>query len=162
MSRMAKILKRRGNNIEAGRRGAGRNGHLGDVFSKPGQGRERVSLSLMVAFLNDTTQQHNTHITDVREICYSWHPWHGRAVRVHANLVKRGRSIAYCSLEDVPTCRVLEVPLWMLDVATCCKTRLSQPGFASVQSLRELKDVLQSPPARIRDQLGRKHSIDTC
>jgi len=35
---MAKILKRRGNNIEAGCRGAGRNGHLGDAFSTPGLG----------------------------------------------------------------------------------------------------------------------------
>jgi hypothetical protein len=35
---MAKILKR-GNNIEAGRRGAGGNGHLGDAFSTPGLGR---------------------------------------------------------------------------------------------------------------------------
>ena len=39
----------------------------------------------------------------------------------------------------------------MLDVATCCKTRLSRPGFASVQSLRELKQVLQSAHAAVRD-----------
>ena len=93
---------------------------------------------------NDTTQQHNTHITDVREIWYSWHPWHGRAVRVHASLVKRGQAVAHCSLEDVQACRVLEVPLWMLDVAACCKTRASKPGFASAQSLRDLKEVLQA------------------
>ena len=92
----------------------------------------------------DTTQQHNTHITDVREICYSWHPWHGRAVRVHASLVKRGQAVAHCSLEDVQACRVLEVPLWMLDVGACCKTRASKPGFASAQSLRDLKEVLQA------------------
>jgi hypothetical protein len=92
----------------------------------------------------DTTQQHNTHITDVREIWYSWHPWHGRAVRVHASLVKRGQAVAHCSLEDVQACRVLEVPLWMLDVAACCKTRASKPGFASAQSLRDLKEVLQA------------------
>jgi len=99
-----------------------------------------------------TTQQHNTHIRDVRVMCYGWHPWHGRTVQVHSNLVKRGRPVAYCSLEDVPTCRVLEVPLWMLDVATCCKTRLSRPGFVSVQFLRELKEVLQSAQGRVRDQ----------
>src|SRR5215469_3578974 len=93
-----------------------------------------------------TTQQHNTHIRDLREICYSWHPWHGRSVWVRAILVKRGRAVAHCSLEDVPTSRVLEVPLWMLDVAACCKTRASKPGFASVQSLRELKELLQSAP----------------
>ena len=96
-----------------------------------------------------TTQQHNTHIRDLREICYSWHPWHGRAVWVHATLVKRGRAVAHCSLEDVQTCRVLEVPLWMLDVAACCKTRVSKPGFASAQSLRELKEVLQSARPRV-------------
>jgi hypothetical protein len=95
-----------------------------------------------------TSQQHNTHIRDLREICYSWHPWHGRAVWVHATLVKRGRAVAHCSLEDIQTSRVLEVPLWMLDVVSCCKTRVSQPGFASAQSLRELKEVLQSAPPR--------------
>ena len=91
-----------------------------------------------------TTHQHNTHIRDVRQVCYPWHPWHGRTVQVRADLVKRSQPVAYCSLEDVPTCRVLEVPLWMLDVAACCKTRVSKPGFASAQSLRELKEVLQS------------------
>ena len=38
-----------------------------------------------------------------------------------------------------------------LDVATCCKIRLSRPGFANVQFLRELKEVLQSAQARVRD-----------
>src|SRR5215469_12985854 len=115
--------------------------------SRPGTG-ERCSF-LDGCVLRDTTQQHNTHITDVREICYSWHPWHGRAVRVHASLVKRGHAVAYCSLEDVPACRALEVPLWMLDVAACCKTRASKPGFASAQSLRDLKEVLQAVRPRI-------------
>jgi len=100
-------------------------------------------------FRRDTTQQHNTHITDVREICYWWHPWHGRAVRVHASLVKRGQAVAHCSLEDVQACRVLEVPLWMLDVAACCKTRASKPGFASAPSLRDLKEVLQAARSQV-------------
>ena len=98
-----------------------------------------------------STQQRNTHIRHFREIVYGWHPWHGRRVQVHANRVKRGQPVAYCSLEDVPTCRVLEVPLWMLDVATCCKIRLSRPGFASVPFLRELKEILQSAQARVWD-----------
>src|SRR5215469_18021454 len=71
--------------------------------SRPGTG-ERCSF-LDGSSPRETTQQHNTHITDVREICYSGHPWHGRAVRVHASLVKRGHAVAYCSLEDVPACR---------------------------------------------------------
>ena len=96
----------------------------------------------------DTTQQHNTHIRELRRICYAWHPWHDREVWVHASLVRRGRAVAYCSLGDIQTCRVLEVPLWMFDVAACCKTRVAHPGFASAQSLRELKEVLQSAPPR--------------
>jgi hypothetical protein len=108
-------------------------------------------LSLDADALSGTTQQHNTHIRELRRICYSWHPWHGRDVWVHARLVRRGRAVAYCSLGDVQTCRVLEVPLWMFDVAACCKTRVAHPGFASAQSLRELKEVLQS--AQPRDQI---------
>ena len=108
---------------------------------------------------NDATQQHNTHIRDRREICYSWHPWHGRAVWVHATLVKRGRAVAHCSLEDVQTSRVLEVPLWMLDVAAGRKTQLSKRGFASAQSLRALKEVLQSalPRAQAHDAPETQH-----
>src|SRR5215468_10027672 len=100
--------------------------------------------------LGGTTQQHNTHIRDIREVCYSWHPWHGRPVWVHATLVKRGQAVAHCSLEEIQPSRVLEVPLWMLDAAVCCKARASKPGFASAQSLRELKEVLQA--AQPRDQ----------
>ena len=50
-----------------------------------------------------TTQQHNTHIRELRRICYSWHPWHDREVWVHASLVRRGRAVAYCSLGDIQT-----------------------------------------------------------
>ena len=51
--------------------------------------------------------------------------------------------MAYCSLEDENS-RVLEVPLWMLDVAACTKTQVSQLGFVSTDSLRELKEILES------------------
>ena len=96
---------------------------------------------------NGATQQHNTHIRDIREVCYCWHPWHGRPVWVYAAFVKRGQAVAHCSLEDQAS-RVLEVPLWMLDAAVCCKARASKPGFASAQSLRELKGVLQAARPR--------------
>ena len=114
-----------------------------------GQGRGACSLCLDDCVRNDTTQQHNTHVRDVREICYSFHPWHGRAVWVHASLVRRGRAVAYCSLEDENS-RVLEVPLWMLDLAACSKTPVFKLGFVSTDSLRELKEILES--ARLRAQ----------
>jgi hypothetical protein len=91
-----------------------------------------------------TSQQHNTHISEHREVFYPWHPWHGRKVWVHTTLVKRGRAVAHCSLEDVQPFRVLEVPPWMLDVAACCKTRVAKSGLANVESLRELKALLHS------------------
>jgi hypothetical protein len=104
----------------------------------------------------DATQQHNTHIRDIREVCYSWHPWHGRPVWVHATLVKRGQPVAHCSLEEIQASRVLEVPLWMLDAAVCCKARASKQGFASAQSLRELKEVLQAARPRAQGPTASK------
>ena len=114
-----------------------------------GQGRAANCLCLDDCVLDDTTQQRNTHIRDVREIRYCFHPWHGRAVWVHASLIRRGRAVAYCSLEDENS-RVLEVPLWMLDVAACSKSAVSKLGFVSADSLRELKEILES--ARLRAQ----------
>jgi hypothetical protein len=156
---MAKIFKRPGNNNEANRRGGRDSGHFGEAIAPAGQGRAASFPCLGGCARNDTTQQHNTHIRDLCEICYSWHPWHGRAVWVHASLVKRGRAVVHCSLKDIQTSRVLEVPLWMLDVAACCKTRVSKPGCASAQSLRELKEVLQSalPRAKAHDAAETQH-----
>jgi hypothetical protein len=68
-----------------------------------------------------TSQQHNTHIVEVREVWYPWHAWFGRKVRVHATLMKRGVAVAHCSSEDVHPHRLLELPLWMLDSALCCQ-----------------------------------------
>jgi hypothetical protein len=114
------------------------------------QGRAGDCLCLDGFVRDDTTQQRHTHIRDLREILYCFHAWHGRAVWVHASLVRRGRAVAYCSLEDENS-RVLEVPLWMLDVAACSKTALSKLAFVSAESLRELKEILES--ASLRAQL---------
>jgi len=134
---------RPGCSISVSRRGARGSGlHLANLFR--GWGRATDCLCLGGFFPGDTTQQHNTHIRDLGKICYAWHPWHGRTVRVHARLVKRGRAVAHCSLEEVQTCRVLEVPLWMLDVAACGKMRVFKSAIASVQSLRELRQILES------------------
>ena len=69
-------------------------------------------------------------------------------MRVHATLVKRGHAVARCSLEDVQPFRIVEVPLWMLDAAACCKIQVSKCKVANVESLRELKVLLQ-PTRRI-------------
>ena len=36
------------------------------------------------------SRQPNTHSNELRELCYPWHPWFGRAVAVYEVLVKRG------------------------------------------------------------------------
>ena len=64
-------------------------------------------------------------------------------MRVHATLVKRGQAVARCSLEDVQPFRIREVPLWMLDAAACCKIQACKCKVANVESLRELKALLQ-------------------
>src|SRR4051794_7170305 len=97
----------------------------------------------------------------MRDVRYCFHPWHGRAVWVHASLIRRGRAVAYCSLED-ENCRVLEVPLWMLDVAACSKTAVSKLAFVSADSLRELKEILESARLQGNSRQRRKHSMNTC
>src|SRR4051812_45593229 len=84
----------------------------GVSFSSPG-----------VCGWSGTRQQQNTHIGELRDLRYPWHPWHGRKVRVHATLVKRGSAVARCSLEDEQPFRILEIPVWMFDGAACCRIR---------------------------------------
>src|ERR1700693_2963590 len=96
----------------------------------------------------DTSRQQNTHIGELREICYPWHPWSDRQVRVHATLVKRGQAVARCSLEDVQPFRIVEGALWMLDAVPSGKIQSCECKVANVESLRELKALLQ-PTRRI-------------
>jgi hypothetical protein len=100
-------------------------------FSLPASSRACPSPIHRGSYPHDTSHQHNIHIRERREICYPWHPWHGRKVWVHTTLIKRGRAVAHCSLEDVQPFRVLEVPLWILDVAVCCKIRVGVRSGAS-------------------------------
>ena len=117
-------------------------------LAQSARGTGRGFPSLGADARHGTTQQQNTHIRDLREICYPWHPWYGRTVRIRAELIRHGHAIAHCSLQDVQTGRALEVPLWMFDIAVCSRARMVKPGFASVQSLRELREILQSAQHR--------------
>ena len=61
--------------------------------------------------------------------------------------------MVYCSLGDENS-RVLEVPLWMLDVAACSKTQASKARFVSTHSLRELRQVFESARLRVQAPIG--------
>ena len=53
--------------------------------------------------------------------------------------------MAYCSLEDENS-RVLEVPLWMLDVAVCSKAAASAFGPETQMAYRRSIRLRQSSP----------------
>src|SRR3954453_6669242 len=92
---------------------------------------------------SDTSQQQSTHIGELRDLRYPWHPWHGRKVRVHGTLVKRGLAIARCSLEAIQPFRILEIPVWMFDAAACCRIRTAGSSVVTVEALRDLMIVLR-------------------
>ena len=88
-----------------------------------------------------TTRQRNSHVTESRTVLYRWHPWHGREVSIFGSKTKNERAIFRCALNPSDA-RVLEVPQWMFDAATCSRMRLSVVPSISVRSLRELTQLL--------------------
>lgn len=94
---------------------------------------------------------------------YAWHPWCGRKVKVHATLVKRGIAVARCSSGEVFPDRSLELPLWMLDRAVCCKIHVAKPGSVRVESLRQLRhllNVVQSASARLANDSEHQYLLN--
>ena len=92
-----------------------------------------------------TTQRHCAHGTgfsEEREVVYAWHPWAGRFVRVH-NVIRRPTgAIARCVLVDGETAvRPLEIPVWMLDAASCRHMRHRTAPVASVDALKGVTRV---------------------
>jgi len=59
-------------------------------------------------------RRQNTHGTDVcaeREVAYRWHPWAGRIVRIHEVIEKAGGAVARCSVANVHSDRLMELPV---------------------------------------------------
>src|SRR2546423_12409049 len=70
---------------------------------------------------DDTSRQPNTHSTASREVRYPWHPWFGRSVAVYEVIVRYGRSVCRCGLEEERTRRAVEVPTWMFKPVACAR-----------------------------------------
>lgn len=89
-----------------------------------------------------TTRRHDTHITEPRELRYTWHPWHGRQVWIRRFSARGGCPVFQCSLE--PSCgkRWLEIPQWMFDQAVVCRIRLVSFPIASWEALSELRELI--------------------
>lgn len=78
----------------------------------------------------------------MREVCYPWHPWCGKAVYVHGKTSRLGRVFLRCGLEAALHGKSLEIPAWMLDRSVCCLMQPRESPGVDVGGLRALKRVL--------------------
>jgi len=99
-----------------------------------------------------TTHQQKTHNTALRDVCYPWHPWHGRRVEIVEAIVYGDRSVFRCRLDGQVSRAALELPQWMFDRAVCCRMQAALVPIVGVADLRQLKQLLI-------DQLGNRSSV---
>ena len=88
------------------------------------------------------TSRHKTHSSaavDEMAIAYSWHPWAERTVRIHEVIERPTGAVARCSLVDAAVARVQDIPVWMLNAAACCQTRLAAEPVAALSALAALR-----------------------
>jgi hypothetical protein len=88
-----------------------------------------------------TTPHHKTHGTeagDEVEVVYPWHPWAGRAIRIHEVIERGAIASARCSLPGATPVRIQELPLWMLDAAGCRTMRVAAHPMATLSALAAL------------------------
>jgi hypothetical protein len=104
--------------------------------------------------IRDTTPQLNTHNIESREIHYPWHPWFGRRVWIYRISLGRGPASARCGLEPTQCAKPLEVPLWMLEAASCSTLRLIEAPRVGCAVLLALRALLQNNMLQ-----GRHHSV---
>jgi hypothetical protein len=97
-----------------------------------------------------TSGQSNTHSTESREIRYPWHPWCGQAVWIHRTVVKSGRILYRCSLDQNREARLFEVPQWMFESGACCRVHSAEKPAVNCAALLDLKLLLHHScsPAR--------------
>jgi hypothetical protein len=92
-----------------------------------------------------TTLRQNTHgttVVDDGEVVYAWHPWAGRAVRLHEVITRASGVVLRCSLAGEGVMRSQEIPAWMLDQAVCRKMRCVPHPVAELGALAALRALL--------------------
>ena len=90
-----------------------------------------------------TTERQNTHVIDMREVLYPWHPWFGRSIYAHEVIDKSGDAVFRCSLTGRPSDRLLEVPVWMFDRAACAVCRRVDMAYADSDALSALARLIR-------------------
>src|SRR5688572_6958094 len=68
-------------------------------------------------WLRDTTHQHKTHKTELREVHYPWHPLHRQSIPVRLEQRWKNGLIARCDPHSDVGRRGFDIPVWMLDSA---------------------------------------------
>jgi len=90
-----------------------------------------------------TTERQNTHVIDMREVLYPWHPWFGRSIYAHEVIDKSGDAVFRCNLTGRPSDRLLEVPVWMFDRAACAVCRRVDMAYADSDALSALARLIR-------------------
>jgi len=131
-----------------------KSGRIGDAARQPGRATRCVRFAepgerlahpgpMTCAFSPYcTTQQHNAHRTEEREVLYRWHPWFGRRVFVHEMTFKGGVRIFRCAETAQGVARCVEVPEWMFDRATCCGMAYAESPRVGCAALDRLKVLI--------------------
>ena len=114
------------------------------VFRTPSDSSSRATSGVAAGC---TSRRRNAHVTESRVVLYRWHPWHGREVLVFGAVRKGQQVVLRCALELADLARPLEVPQWMFDAATCCRTTLAAQPNVSIGALSELSALLRAVTA---------------
>jgi hypothetical protein len=98
-----------------------------------------------------TTRQSKTRISEVKEVCYPWHPWHGNVVLIVGLVERRDRAAYSCRLDEDAVGPSLEVPCWMFDRALCCRFRLAEAAGVGCEELLQLRALLRRLRSGVED-----------
>jgi len=89
-----------------------------------------------------TTEARNTHKTDLREITYPWHPWHGQRVLVRGEARRGGSFVLQCVRDELKGFPTLEIPEWMFNANLCGRMKPAETPRVDCAALLALKHLL--------------------
>ena len=91
-----------------------------------------------------TTEARNTHKTELREITYRWHPWHGQRVLVRGEARRGGGIVLRCVRDELKGFPILEIPEWMFDSNLCGRMKPAETPRVDCAALLALKHLLSA------------------
>lgn len=94
-----------------------------------------------------------THSTpfELRQVCYPWHPWHGRDALTRRAGGAHADVAFLCRLPETPVDTMLvEVPRWMFDAAECATMQLVDQPHVDCGTLRNLKRTITEQHVSVR------------